>query len=94
MEKDEPNRSFTGRYASSKFRPKMASVTMSCVQKLFVGQGRFLSVMSDGPTRFGEHWTFSLSICSSGISLIHISFLKNPTVDFLKYIKKINKKGV
>ena len=31
--------------------------------------------------------------CSSGISLIHISFLKIPTVDFLKYIKKINKKG-
>ena len=52
--KDEPNRSVTGRYASSKFRPKMASVTMSCVQKLFVGPGRFLSVMSDGPTRFGE----------------------------------------
>ena len=55
MEKDEPNGAFTGRYASSKFRPKMASVTMSCVQKLFVGPGCFLSVMSDGTTRFGEH---------------------------------------
>ena len=38
--------------------------------------------------------TFLLFTCSSGIYLINISFLKKSTVDFLKYIKKINKKRV
>ena len=46
MEKNEQKRSVSGRYAQNKFRAiltkKMASVTASCVQKLFIGPGRFL----------------------------------------------------
>ena len=58
MDKNKPNRSDSGRYVSSKFRRKMTAFTVFCVQKLFGGPGRFLLVMSDGPTRFGELYTF------------------------------------
>ena len=58
MDKNEPKLSVSRRYVSNEFRPKMTAFTVSCVQKLFVGPGRFLLVMSDDPTRFGELYTF------------------------------------